>query len=1611
MTVTAGNSDCDSNQPSKVMNTHLVLRPLLLLFALLGLLTPVSSPAQGVPLPCCENFSSGMAGWTDIDLSILELRSPGPSGLAADNYLYAHDSSGASWTLGQLKCGGNWLEQMTSKCLKLTWDVQLFNDSNNNAVLAPLPRIFIFSTPTLGAYFTANVPGITEPGGPNPGWHNVCAPLGPLNVDGTLPSFPEGTWRMYNRLNPGSPPPDSEWPALLSAVTGVGFFADLTSAQKEEWGYDNICLAERECGCFKQLDPRVTCTQNAAGGFTFNYSFTLLNESGKIVNAVLVPPSLVTPPGVTVTPASQAVAISAGGSAPVNFQINGASGGQEVCFTIVLMNFVEGECCRDEVCLKLPCLKITAEHIDCVADPAAGGSFSWSPTVTNTTATVAGWAMFIPETPGTAMTPSLVNLGSLPPGGSVSLAPVSITGAVPASPFCFTIVVFDPARRTCCFQRHCITLPPCPVAGVVVNVPPNGTPAEPCKDNDPTLVSSPDGCIKLCHSRVLCDPLRTGCYTWTFDVTNGSTMTMTHLAVPLAGAVPQFITLSPPLAPGQAAHCSVTLCGASPGPLTVPLFLLDVKNCKCCNLQFPLTLPPCDCLQIVDEHIDCVLQANGTFCYRYTGTMQNLSGGTVSHLFLVPGVPLTATFSPSYFNIGPVPHGGTATFTTTICTTAGVSPLYFHITIHNDDFTVCCAIRHCVRPPSCCDCDRSWNFEGGAAGAAVQLPPGTTLLNLQQNAIGKIGFDPSGIVRPFPYVYMAASARATIVRIDANTGAILGEYRTAPQTQLGGVAWNTGSSRTTVDKYGECWVGNRWHSPIYGFGFTQGSVSRIGLIIGGTRWNKTGPGTYVASPTGEYLKGPFTYISPSVIDRDGDGYIRTSTGVGNYLNWDAAATTGNNAGGVSLADDECIVTYTRVVPTGVRALSLDRNNDLWVGGWPGVNTYQRVDGVTGAAGITIPLVGGYGCLIDGQNVLWSVNQGSTLERYDLTANVGLPSFPAVGIYGIGINPCDNSIWSSSYGQSYDLPWQAGAPTASWLRHWSPGPSGTWLGSYPQRAPAQGLCVDRTGTVWVSRVYNTPGVDRYTPTGTWVTTVLSGTNPINGATGCAVDHNGKIWVSDFADNMGVRIDPSTNLTDAAGVMNPVLPVLTPAQPYNYSDMTGFVALSATGQFGMMQFEHDSLCPNSDWGRLSWLTTGENGKDCRIVVEVRASNTPGNFTGPWYKATNSQWFCGKGIRGRYVQVRLSFYRPPGCPPQCDPRLCRLRLQCCDPNHPGDVNLPVDVEVASSVQAAVGGPVTLTAVLHDPEGQPVTARLSIGDGPALSLPVSADGIVSYNGAVFSAPGTIAAVLTASDGVNTTTGDITILVGDRTPPAMRAPAPLNIPAFSAVVPDFRAETAATDESGPVTLVQTPAPGTVVTQGTHIVSIRGTDTAGNSLTVTTWVAVLPVVSITSPANYAMFPQGAAVTVTFSTVGGVLPVSYELLENASVFPIPAGQNSLTINLSPGPHSLTLRARDAAGNTSLSVARLISVVGATSQPAPPAPLLQVTATDTKPGVPAITLSFDAPAGYICCVQKSLTLRDDWTTIHTLAGVGQHVDWTVEADPDVPRAFFRLVLINQ
>ncbi len=186
-------------------------------------------------------------------------------------------------------------------------------------------------------------------------------------------------------------------------------------------------------------------------------------------------------------------------------------------------------------------------------------------------------------------------------------------------------------------------------------------------------------------------------------------------------------------------------------------------------------------------------------------------------------------------------------------------------------------------------------------------------VDFQKGALHNVNFDDvpnelrlNNTTAPYPYVYFAASRRGTIVRVDARTGQILGEYATAPNNHVA-AAW---PSRISVDSKGNVWVANSgvWSNPTVTD--HKGSITRIGVVIGGTRGRKDGA-TFVPDPTGDYLAPPFIYNT--CVDRDGDGFIRTSRGRGHIFSW---PNTGNadEAGGVTTAQDEAIINYVRVRP-------------------------------------------------------------------------------------------------------------------------------------------------------------------------------------------------------------------------------------------------------------------------------------------------------------------------------------------------------------------------------------------------------------------------------------------------------------------------------------------------------------------------------------------------------------------------------------------------------------------------------------------------------------------------------------------------------------------------
>jgi RHS repeat-associated protein len=529
---------------------------------------------------------------------------------------------------------------------------------------------------------------------------------------------------------------------------------------------------------------------------------------------------------------------------------------------------------------------------------------------------------------------------------------------------------------------------------------------------------------------------------------------------------------------------------------------------------------------------------------------------------------------------------------------------------------------------------RTWTFDADFEEGA--------LLNVNYDAVpDQLQLNRS--IRPFPYVWIACSDRGTIVRIDVNTGQVLGEYRTAPQNFFGN------PSRTTVDRHGNAWVGNR----------NDTSIARVGIVIGGVRgWIKTNLAgvvtNFVADPKGQYLQPPFEYST--AVDRNKDGYIKTSWGLTNLLAWDPDGVGYDDAGGVSSAEDECIINYTRVTGSGTRTIAVDANNDIWVGGH---NTeHEKVSGITGQIipNTTFsPPGGGYGGLVDGHGVLWSAN---SLFRFTPQQRFNLSVFPPtitnsgyVGTtvrpnYGIGIDPLTGRIWA---GENDCMTWVIE-------------PNGTVITNYFHGAcNAQGLAVDDQNSVWVAHSLHLNTVGRLRTDGTFIGNVSLGCDMNHGPTGVAVDANGKIWVACLNSSKAMRIDPNEGPRGTDGVrigavdlvvdlndtniINGTVPNpynhSSSAGPYNYSDMTGFVSIGATAPSGTWTVVHDSGITNLQWGRISW--NAFTNTNATVKVEVRAGTNYTSLTAtnnPFRLVTNGIAFSG--VAGRFAEIRATLGR---------------------------------------------------------------------------------------------------------------------------------------------------------------------------------------------------------------------------------------------------------------------------------------------------------------------------------------------------------------------------------
>lgn len=410
------------------------------------------------------------------------------------------------------------------------------------------------------------------------------------------------------------------------------------------------------------------------------------------------------------------------------------------------------------------------------------------------------------------------------------------------------------------------------------------------------------------------------------------------------------------------------------------------------------------------------------------------------------------------------------------------------------------------------------------------------------------------------YLWVPNSNEGTVSKIDTRTGRELGRYRTSPKTGID----EANPSRTTVDLYGNCWVGNR----------QAGTAVKIGLLENGQYVDRNGNG-----------------IIDTSRDLDGDGNISGSE----ILPWGA---------------DECVLYEVCLVPgqektyvpgtpgvpyvndlwnPGPRGFGADAKGNVWVGTY-GSRTFYYISGATGEILKKIDLSSvnhtSYGALIIAEGALWSAAQDKNhVLRLDPTDD----SFRTIAVphlaYGINVDK-QNHLFVSGWQNSKLSRIDTRTGTLEW----------THEGIYESR----GVAVTDDGDVWVAN--SAPGtVARWSNDGVLKTQIPVGATP----TGVAVDADGKVWVVNYGDEYVKRINPDTDSIDLAKR-------IVGGLHYGYSDMTGILARQNTTRIGSWSVVHNAKVANAPWdrGQISWTSTEHAGTS--IKVRARTCNDQVNWS---------------------------------------------------------------------------------------------------------------------------------------------------------------------------------------------------------------------------------------------------------------------------------------------------------------------------------------------------------------------------------------------------------------
>lgn len=245
--------------------------------------------------------------------------------------------------------------------------------------------------------------------------------------------------------------------------------------------------------------------------------------------------------------------------------------------------------------------------------------------------------------------------------------------------------------------------------------------------------AEPGGCATSClqplDEKILCTTDGSGRFIYKFKIKNLASFDAYHLFIvnpsPGVAVSPDYINLSSnPLSTNEiSSELQVMISGAQPGDLVC--FLLTIHDQTldlCCSIEKCITMPECDCAQIVEDSIGCFQSPLGVFSIPvYSFVVQNLTPNQVKYVLVTPVSPSGLLLFPNVHTLSPtIGYGQQSPPLGILLGAPGGTQACFRISLHTADFRECCSILKCVTVPYC----RSNFFVGNVLVDPVAVPPG-----------------------------------------------------------------------------------------------------------------------------------------------------------------------------------------------------------------------------------------------------------------------------------------------------------------------------------------------------------------------------------------------------------------------------------------------------------------------------------------------------------------------------------------------------------------------------------------------------------------------------------------------------------------------------------------------------------------------------------------------------------------------------------------------------------------------------------------------------------------------------------------------------------------------